>query len=356
MSLMSQLRNRLMKVSVVQPRLPYYRVPFFNRLAEPGHLQLTVLHTGAADYPREVEFKEIRVRQLEVGGLNYQCRLRKLVYDAAVVVLPLNVRGINNVLLTLGRQSYRVIYWGQGLGRSTWANHVRHWMVQRASAAVFYSEEGKNMFEALGVPSRKLFVAPNTLYVPNASFEPNIKRHTFLFIGRLQRRKRIDELLRAFAEVKEDLPRHVTVEIVGTGAIRKDLERLARHLGIRNSVTFWGRIVDHKQLKAICQRALAYVSPGAVGLGLLHSFAYGVPVVTRRNGDHGPEVNNLTDGINGRFYEGTVSQLGVILKEITENPTISRRLGESAFIHFKRERSLDKMVAGFREALDYTLA
>jgi len=43
--------------------------------------------------------------------------------------------------------------------------------------------------------------------------------------------------------------------------------------------------------------------PGAVGLGILDSFALGVPLIACRTFGHGPEIAYLKPGINGVMVE-----------------------------------------------------
>src|SRR5690606_37790620 len=61
-----------------------------------------------------------------------------------------------------------------------------------------------------------------------------------LFVGRLDQEKRVDELLRAFAELPEELrgPQGARIELVGNGSCRDDWKKLADELGISDRVNF----------------------------------------------------------------------------------------------------------------------
>jgi glycosyltransferase involved in cell wall biosynthesis len=316
-------------------------------------LNVTVAHSGSAPREEDLDFQRVQVPSFDIGGIWYQTGVNKLAADADVVITPLNVRALSNVWLATVSQPSRLIYWGHGLGQSRWANLVRAWMVRRASAAVFYSGEGREAFESFDIPSGKLFVAPNTQHVPNAGFDPTIERRSFLFVGRLQRRKRIDLLLRSFAEARDEIPDEVGVEIVGEGDVGQELKQLTRDLDIDHRTTFWGRIVDDTKLRRIFHRSLAYVSPRSVGLGVLHSFAYGVPVVTQLPlSQHGPEVRNIIDGETGILYDPERTSLSSILVRLSTGDS-SLRLGRTAYEYYSTCRHIDQMVAGFWEALQF---
>lgn len=99
----------------------------------------------------------------------------------------------------------------------------------------------------------------------------------YLHVGTLTRVKDQTTLLKAFAL----LPRGAKLEIVGSGPLRPELERLAHDLGITDDVHFRGE-VDHASLPSIYRGALAFVLSSrheAQGMVALEAAACGVPVV-----------------------------------------------------------------------------
>lgn len=74
------------------------------------------------------------------------------------------------------------------------------------------------------------------------------RRPIVLFVGRLERQKDVPTLLRAMAVVVERIPDALLL-VVGEGAERPKLERLAQRLGIADHVEFTGRI-DHDEIGA----------------------------------------------------------------------------------------------------------
>jgi glycosyltransferase involved in cell wall biosynthesis len=341
-----------MRCIIIQPGIPHYRVPFFDRLGKYLDGKLRILHSGSKVATTSVAFEDEIVPKVEAGVLETQWISDKHLRQADVIVTPINVRTLSNVWLGIRPHSQKLLYWGHGLGTCFIANHVRRWLSARADGVILYGEEGHQKLETIGIPASKLFVAPNTIDVPNAEFDPETPRRSFLFVGRLQRRKRIDLLLRNFAKVQNDLPDEISVEIVGDGDIEAELKELALTLGISDRTIFWGRILDDTKLKQIFRRSLAYVSPGHVGLGTLHSFAYGVPVVTQLPlSRHSPEVYNINDGQTGILYHPKNTSLASILVRFSTSD-VSSQYGRAAYEYYSTQRRLEQMVSGFLDALN----
>lgn len=99
-----------------------------------------------------------------------------------------------------------------------------------------------------------------------------------LFIGRLERQKGLDVLLRALA-----LPSlaGVTLRVVGTGPDEKALASLATTLGLMGRVSFAG-FQSHDALRGLAGRSRAFVFPSrheSFGMVLVEAMAAGLPCV-----------------------------------------------------------------------------
>lgn len=96
--------------------------------------------------------------------------------------------------------------------------------------------------------------------------------------GRLTRMKGFDVLLRAFGA---GAPSPARLALAGEGADRADLEALARELGLRDRVSFLGRL-DGNGLRALYAGAGLFVMPSrreGMPLALLEAMAGGLPTI-----------------------------------------------------------------------------
>lgn len=341
------------RVLIVQPRVLHYRVALFDRLA--GYYDLVVAHSGSPTRRvSDIRYEERMVPRHGICGLHMQAGIGKYVRDSDVVIIPMDVHSISNTFCVLDRKrTTPVVLWGHGMGRSRLGNILRMEMARRAEALLLYCPEAIDAFVSKGYPRDRIFVTNNTLEVPNAGYNPAIQRRQLLFVGRLEKRKRIDKIIRAYAIVRRNRP-NVDLVIVGGGAMGRDLAALAERLGIEASVRFLGEVVDHGKLKSIFQESLAYVTD-RVGLGILHSFAYGVPVITNQNTRHAPEISNLANGINGMYYDGTIEDLARKMSVIADNPSLSYELGRNAHAHYSNHRTLEGMCTAFSHAIGCAL-
>ena len=106
-----------------------------------------------------------------------------------------------------------------------------------------------------------------------------------VFLGRVYREKRLDELLEAVRMIESrGLTRKpVEVVVIGDGP---ELEGIRARAAGRERVHFLGELYDQEAVARHLRVASAVVIPGKVGLAVNHAFAHGVPVITRESRLH----------------------------------------------------------------------
>jgi phosphatidyl-myo-inositol alpha-mannosyltransferase len=109
-------------------------------------------------------------------------------------------------------------------------------------------------------------------------------KKTVLFIGRLEKRKGVKYLLKAYQLLEERLP-EVRLVIAGDGPDRQKLEQQAAQLGL-NHVEFAGYVSEERKLKLLSEADL-FCSPAlygeSFGIVLLEAMACGLPLVAGDN-------------------------------------------------------------------------
>ena len=121
-------------------------------------------------------------------------------------------------------------------------------------------------------------------------------------------------------------------------------------MGLVNHITIVeGIITDAELLKKYFSKSFAYVSPNHVGLGVVHSFAYGVPVVTKRNSNHAQEFYYLKHQNNALLYEGDLSES--MLKLIMER-NLAQQLGVNAHTFYLKNLGIDQMSKAFSKSIE----
>jgi glycosyltransferase involved in cell wall biosynthesis len=347
--------GQMKRILILQNIIPPYRKPVYNGLSE--YYDVTVIHSGKQSVQINDNFKEIIVSSKKIGPFIFQYDILSTVRhgDYDVVIAMFDLHWINNLLsIFFAGKRTRFLLWGHRYGNNRFINKIKDFFMLVSDGIILYSDSEISKMISSHIPLSKIFIASNTVYIPNHYDGSRSVKDSFLFSGRAQKRKKVDIFLKAFAEILDQIPEHITVNIIGSGNELDNLKILIAQLHLTDRVIFHGEILDDEQLKPFFLRAYAYVSPGPVGLAVLHSFAYGVPVVTNCNERHGPEFINLVNGENALLYN-SYNELKDILINLVKNKSQSEMLGERAYRLYSQERTIDKMIYGFRLAMESTI-
>jgi len=339
------------KILIVQNKILHYRKPLYNELSK--YYDVTILHSGDKSIKINDNYKEIITSVKKVGSFFWQSGVLKAVQsnDYDIIIVMFDLHWVCNIIAVFLRSNSRFLYWGHRYNKNRLRNKIRNLLIQISDGVILYNDIEISKMISHRISKSKIFVAPNTIYVPNFSDGSSAHKNSFLYVGRLQKRKRIDLLIRAFSEILNRIPKNTKINIVGSGQENNNLKNIAKHLGISNRVVFYGKITESKKLKPLFCSAYAYVSPGPIGLGALHSFAYGIPVVTNCSDRHGPEFDNISDHGNALLYK-TYDEFKEILVSLCDNKNLSTRLGKNAYKLYSQHRTIEKMVRGYREAIE----
>lgn len=328
-----------------------YRIPIYDQLGKRPNVKITVIHSGKEQDISDFSFEQIIIKKKKIGPFLFQFGLNKLLHNYDVIFGMFDVRWVSimNAIFYCKKRGIPFVLWGHGMGQNSIFKKIRLFLAKKSHALLLYDLKRATPFLEGGVSKDKIFEAPNTLHIENAGFEGEIIRKDFLFVGRLYEEKLVHDLIRAFAKIKLNLREDVILHIVGEGEEKERLLNLSKELEVEKNVVFHGAIIEHDKLKEIFNKSLAYVSPGIVGLGVLHSFAYGIPVVTSSGKYHGPEFENLNKE-NSIIYTGDYMNLVEVLDFLLTDRNVSYNLGKNAYDYYKNKRSANSMLNGFLSA------
>lgn len=145
-----------------------------------------------------------------------------------------------------------------------------------------------------------------------------------LFVGRLERRKNLPFLFKAF----KLLPKWKKSKLVIVGSGKQEpFRRLANSIHISKQVIFTN-FIDDVTLRTLYSACDLFVSPSFIeglGITLLEAMAAGKPVVAPNVGGI-PEV--VKDNLQGKLvYQRRCDELAEAMAFFMENPDASRRIG-----------------------------
>lgn len=225
---------------------------------------------------------------------------------------------------------------------------VMPWMVQRyyqhyfprfakkATRIATVSAYSKNdLIETYGIEKEKIdivYSAAKDDFSPLTDVEIKEVRNTytkgtpyFIFVGSLQARKNLKNLLLAFDEFKKTLDSNTKLVVVGEKKWwSKELKAIFESIQFRAEVIFTGHVSQQELHKLIPSAlALTYVSLfEGFGVPILEGFASGIPVITS-NTSSMPEVAGNAAMIVDPYSVNSITEA---LKRIEKDSTLRKEL------------------------------
>lgn len=308
-------------VQIVQEHLPHYRVPFFNRLCSLLRERGIKLHLAYSDHsasrllPGDLPWARL-VPTIRCGGVIYQ-HVSACTTKADLVIVPQEVKYISLYCLFARRATSKtkLAFWGHGRNmqarsRNSLPERLKRLISTRVDWWFAYNERSAAVVRELGFPTSRITVVNNAIdtknliyarsalsqeIIKNAKSRLGIKSYNVaIYTGGLYEEKRIPFLLNAAAKVRAQLPDFHLI-IIGGGPQKDLVAQAARN---NEWIHYLGPMNDMEKLPywAISKVSLL---PGLVGLGVLDSFALGVPLIATAYPYHSPEIEYLRDGVNG---------------------------------------------------------
>jgi glycosyltransferase involved in cell wall biosynthesis len=354
------------RLGVQQRVLPNYRVPFFEMLAQACEGGMS-LFAGRPRVSEGIVRGELQIARQAAAhnvhlfsGALYLCYQRGLTgwlesWNPDALIVEANPRYLTTgaAVRWMHERGRKVIGWGlgappisgalRGIRLVSWPQFLRQF-----DALIAYSQRGAEQYAAVGFPRERIFIAPNAVtkrptQAPGQKPAP-ADRATILFVGRLQRRKRLDELLHACAEMQQPKPRLI---IVGDGPERESLEKLA---GAAYPEAIFAGAKHGEELKLYFAQADLFVLPGTGGLAVQEAMAHGLPVIVAK-GD-GTQDDLVRAGNGWQIPPDDEKALIETMRSALSDVRRLRKMGAESYRIVSEEINLEKMVEVFVQALN----
>lgn len=355
------------RLGLQQRVLPSYRVPFFDSLAAAcrgglgvfaGQARQGEMIAAAASLKSAVYFPALNRHIL--GGPLYLCWQSGFLtwletWQPEVLIVEANQRYLHTPVAVRWMHDRKRPVIGWGLGAPAGSNLLRELrqasrrnFLRQFDAMLAYSQKGADGYAALGIDPQRIFVAPNAMAPKPAQPPPQrpalAEVPTVLFVGRLQERKRVDLLLRACADLPENLrPR---LWLVGEGPARAEWEALARQ--VYPTARFWGALYG-TELEQLFSQADLFALPGTGGLAVQQAMSFALPVIVAE-GD-GTQSDLVRPDNGWSLLPGDPFALMAALAEgLSDFPRL-RRMGAESYRIVSEEVNTDTMVSVFAQCI-----
>lgn len=353
-----------MSVGLMQRVCAGYRVPLFDTLSDMLSGGLSV-YAGdprpdemidQSQKPQRAAFWHAENRHL-FSGKFYLCLQNDVLdwlkqSDPDVLIMEANMRYPRSASAAdwMHRHGRPVIGWGLGTG-STGGILLRHHL-SLFDALITYSSAGKESYIRAGFPGKQIFTACNAAVsrpdrpMPERPAACYDGKPIVLYVGRLQKRKRLELLMKACAAQPENLrPR---LWIIGDGPIRAELECAASEL--YPETEFFGALYG-EDLTSHFDRADLFCLPGTGGLALQQAMASALPLIAAEA--DGTQADLVRPGNGIQINPGDLTELSDAITAMLSDPVKLRKMGSESFRIVSEEINLEAMAAVFAEAVDF---
>ncbi|VXD11291.1 Glycosyl transferase, group 1 [Planktothrix serta PCC 8927] len=204
-------------------------------------------------------------------------------------------------------------------------------LFRRSACLIALSESWRNYYlETCHLSPEKVIVLNNPVILADEwQKDPHPEKLKFVFLGKINKRKGIYDLLRAFANLKPDYRNKVELVLAGSGEV-EEAQNLVTQLGIQEQISFPGWLDQQQRDKLLGESDVMLLPSYNEGLpmAILEAMSWGLPVITTPVGGI-PEV--IEQGKTGLLINpGDIEQLTEAMQSLIENPSLRLSLGLAA--------------------------
>jgi glycosyltransferase involved in cell wall biosynthesis len=352
---------------VVQPALPFYRIPFFQQLSSllknnfklyfsppsPDLQQISML--------QNYQFPHHELPRLSLLFLNFRWQTGLLSIPisrhSSIVCICGAPRDLSTLFLLLKCKIFGVpiVWWGQyWSSTSTYVGLlVRLFLMRICSSILFYTNLEVDRYLSShpswltnqcvsGIDNGANYELVKTLAQP---YFFNKRPLAIIFIGRPTLKAQFHLLLEALGLI-EDIS--ITVHIIGALESSVFSSENTRH-----SLLFHGSTVDESMISAYMNSSLLFVYPGSVGLSLVHAMAYGLPSIIHSNRlHHMPEADAASKHTSFFFDEYSSSSLASTIRFALSSPHLCEAKSQASINIIKSRFNINAMSSNFINHLE----
>jgi len=333
------------KVVIISPNLLQYRKEFYNQLRHSllkENVQLDIIYgkLNSANFKSRNDqidlewgkFIQNKVFRIGEKELIWQPCLKDLKNADMVIVEQANKLLINYYLMFARRwMNLKFCYLGHGRNRQmkedSIYNKFKYLFTKKCDWWFAYTQGVKDFIVDMGYPKNKITSVQNAIDTKelkdqysqvNQTETEKIKKELSIdtncigiYCGAMYTEKRIDFILEACYRIKKFIP-EFNMLFIGSGEDLYKVEEAANnHAWIHSLGSKFG--IDRVKYFKI---AVVQIMPGAVGLGILDSFAMETPLITTVQDFHGPEISYLENGKNGLITNDNLEEYSNAVVEL----------------------------------------
>lgn len=179
----------------------------------------------------------------------------------------------------------------------------------------------------------------------------NLENRTLMLsCARLDAKNRFELVVQSMPEIIALFPDLLWC-LIGDGDDEVKLKTMVKNAGLSSHVRFIGGLYKEDELAPWFLSSEVFVHPAAIGLSLLHSFGYGLPVITHGKAElHNPEYAAFEPDSTGRnFCIGNPQSLADTVIKLLQDRALLSNMKKYVLKVAREKYNVDVMVERFVE-------
>ncbi len=367
-------KGKVLFLATVDSHIYYFHIPFMKLLRDMGYaVEVTASNVGFTEKIEKEGFKVYNIpfsrNPLSPPNLKAFFSLLSLMKDNKYIMLHTHTP----VASFIGRFAARIvgiphiIYTAHGFHFHEFGNPIENFIYFRLEKFVgrfmdvlitinkddYKIAIEKNMIlngkvvyiKGVGVDTERFNPEKVSLDRIDVSLA-NSTKSIFISVGRLDREKHFDNLLKAFSMVKQNR-NDFKLLIIGDGTEINYLKKLSFALNLQDRIKFLGHIEEVERFLKISNAFVFASSREGLPVSVMEAMAMEKPVVAYNIRG----VRDLVeDGVNGFLVKfGDTRALAQKILYLMEHPGIAKEMGKKGREKIEKEFSLDVILPQMRE-------
>lgn len=303
----------------------HYRLPIYNKISDELYADFYF-----GDIPncniKKIEnddlknFKKV-FKTIKINSFYWYVGMLKLIFKPyRNYILTGDPFIVSNWLFLILAKIFRkkTILWSHGMyGRESIIRIVlKKLYFSLADKLFLYGNYSKDLLIKHNFNSKNIFVVYNSLDYDNQlkiriklqkteTLKNHFKNHNknLIFIGRVQKSKKLEQVLDAMIILNKNDNLKVNFTIIGGIEVGYDFLEEVKKRKLNQNVWLFGESYDEYLNGQLLFDADVCVSPGNIGLTALHSLMFNTPVITHNDyKNQGPEFESIIQNVNGAFF------------------------------------------------------
>ena len=362
------------KIAFLVNIIPSYREGFYRKIISNKKFNIEIFTQKNLPIPIKTVEKKFKkktqiLKYLSIGNEKIvftSLPLFRLLNEFDIFVVEGNPRYITHFLFAtfLRLMRKKVILWTMAHSRNNnkLREAIRLWWTKFFKFLFVYTDDEVLFLKRKNFKKNIIYPMNNGLDLVNIdkikikiskkeidNFKKKYKDKTiFLSCARLIEKNKFHQAVEAFARIKKINDKFIWI-IIGEGQEKKRIKKLIEQYRLNKYVSFKGEIYNEQKLSKYFMASDCLIHPASIGLSIIHSFAYGLPVITHSNKKyHNPEIAAFKNNYTGlSFKMNDVNGLKKCIQKFLMNKKLKFFFKKNCYDTVKNKYNANIMAANF---------